>query len=149
MAASHVGELTSALSIGSGPGALLEATDFSAAMPAMTLSTGMAVAMPSADSLMPAQAGINAEATGTVEQIIADALNGGGSAPSIDALLSALPGQGLGEDAGLNGLATRIGDNVPNGDMGHSGVFTFDVANIITSEAMVLHHDAVQPVANG
>jgi hypothetical protein len=142
IAASHFGELTAALSIGSGgPNALLEATDFSAALPAMTQSNAMSVAMPTVQSLASAQGG--------VEQIIADALNGGGSAPSIDALLSALPGQGLGENAGLSGLATQIGDNVPIGDMLHGGVFTFDAATIITSEAMVLHHDAVQPVANG
>jgi hypothetical protein len=141
IAASHFGELTAALSIGSGPNALLEATDFTAALPAMMPSTAMSVAMPAVQSL--------ASAPGGVEQIIADALNGGGSGPSIDALLSALPGQGLGDNAGLNGLATQIGNNVPNGDMGHGGVFTFDAATIITSEAMVLHHDAVQPVANG
>jgi hypothetical protein len=80
---------------------------------------------------------------------VQDALQGGGSGPDIDALLSALPGAGLGENAGLQGLATQLGDSVSIGDMGHAGVFTFDAASIITTEAMVLHHDAVQPVANG
>ena len=141
IAASHFGELAAALPMGGGgPNGLLEASDLSAALPAMPQSNPMFVAMP-VQSLALAQGG--------VEQIIADALNGGGSAPSIDALLSALPGQGLGDNAGLDGLATQIGNGVPNGDMGHGGVFTFDVATIITSEAMVLHHDAVQPVANG
>jgi hypothetical protein len=104
--------------------------------------------MPSAEALMPLMDGVNAQTTGAVEQILADALQGG-SAASIDALLNALPGAGLGAEAGLKGLATPVGDTVPFGDMGHGGVFTFDAATIITSEAMVLHHDAVQPVANG
>ena len=98
---------------------------------------------------MPALAGVNAQTTGAVEQIVADALQGGGSSASIEAILNALPGQGLGDIAGLHGLATPIGNTVSIGDMGHAGVFTFDAAMIITSEAMVLHHDAVQPVANG
>ena len=33
--------------------------------------------------------------------------------------------------------------------MGQGAGFTFAGTNVITSEAMVLHHDAVQPVANG
>jgi T1SS-143 domain-containing protein len=151
IATSHVGELSATLSLGSGPTALLDATDFSAMMHMPAATVGMSVGMPvMAQSLVPAQAGVNAQANGTVEQIIADALHGGGhSGPSIDALLSALPGQGLGDTAGLHGLTTQLGADVPNGDMGHSGGFTFDVASIITTEAMVLHHDAVQPVANG
>jgi hypothetical protein len=98
---------------------------------------------------MPQVAGVNAQTTGAVEQILADALQGGGSAPNIDALLDGLPGGGIGEIAGLHQLASRAGEHVPAWDMGHGGGFTFDVASIITSEAMVLHHDAVQPVANG
>ena len=116
-------------------------------MPAPAM--GMDVAMVSADALMPQAAGVNAQTTGVVEQILADALHGGGSAPDIDALLSALPGGGIGENAGLHQLASPVGDHVPAWDMGHSGVFTMDVASIITMQAMVLHHDAVQPVANG
>jgi hypothetical protein len=98
---------------------------------------------------MPATAGLNVQHTGAVEQIVADALHGGGAGPDINALLNALPDSGLGGQAGLHGLATALSQGVSNGDMGHAGVFTFDVASIITSEAMVLHHDAVQPVANG
>jgi hypothetical protein len=149
IAASHVGELTAAMANDSGPESLLEATELAAATAVPLPATAMSVAMPTGESLMPAEGGVTAEANGSVAQIIADALNGGASAPSIDALLGALPGQGLGENAGLNGLATQLGDDVPNGDMGHGGVFTFDAAAIITSEAIVLHHDAIQPVANG
>jgi hypothetical protein len=113
-------------------------------------ATGMKVAMAAvAESLVPAETAASAQGTGTVGQIIADALHGGGNGPDINAMLNALPGAGLGENAGLQGLATQLGHDVPNGDTGHGGVFTFDVATIITTEAMVLHHDAVQPVANG
>ena len=148
LATGNIGELAVDLSIGSGPTALLEATDYSAMLQMPMPSTGMEVAMPSAESLMAMTAGVNAQTTGAVEQILADALQGG-AANSIDALLNALPGAGLGAEAGLKGLATPVGDSVPTWDMGQGGVFTFDAAMIITSEAMVLHHDAVQPVANG
>jgi hypothetical protein len=149
IAASHIGELTAGFSLGSGPNALLEATDFGGMLQMPAPAMGMDVAMVSADALMPQMAGVNAQTTGVVEQILADALHGGGSAPDIDALLSALPGGGIGENAGLHQLATQVGDHVPAWDMGHSGVFTMDIASIITMQAMVLHHDAVQPVANG
>ena len=149
IAASHVGELSANLSLGSGPNALLEATDFGAMLHMPAPATTMDVGMVSAESLMPQVAGVNAQTTGAVEQILADALQGGGSAPNIDALLNGLPGGGLGEIAGLHQLASRGGEHVPAWDMGHGGGFTFDVASIITTEAMVLHHDAVQPVANG
>jgi hypothetical protein len=103
---------------------------------------------PSLEALAPAMAGGNAQLPGTVEQIVADALHGGGGT-DINALLNALPGAGIGAEAGLHGLATLATDGVSFGDMGHSGGFTFDAASIITTEAMVLHHDAVQPAANG
>ncbi|HJS41506.1 MAG TPA: DUF5801 repeats-in-toxin domain-containing protein, partial [Sphingomicrobium sp.] len=146
MAASHIGELTTNLSLGSGPNALLEATDFGGMLQMPAPAMGMDVAMVSADALMPQVAGVNAQTTGAVEQILADALQGGGSAPDIDALLNALPG---GANVGLQNLATQAGDHVPTWDMGHGDVFTFDVASIITMQAMALHPDAVQPVANG
>jgi hypothetical protein len=112
-------------------------------------ATGMQVAMPAAAALVPAEAGVNAQGHGVIEQIVAEALHGGGAGPNIDAILNALPAQGLGDNGGLHDLATQLGHGVPNGDMGHGGVFTFDAASIITTEAMVLHHDAIQPVANG
>jgi hypothetical protein len=151
ISASNIGNLESALSIGSAPNALLDATDFGGMlqMPMSAMSTAMGVAMPSAESLMPAVTGVAEQHTGVVEQIVADALHGGGSGPDINALLNALPGAGLGAEAGLNGLATQAGENVPIGDMGHGGVFTFDVAAIITTEVMTLHTDAVQPAVNG
>jgi hypothetical protein len=148
IAASNVGELTANLSLGSGPAALLDATDFSTMLQMPAATTGMAVTA-SLEALVPQAAGVDAANNGAIGQILSDALQGGGSAPSIDALLSALPGAGLGEDAGLHGLASPVTDNVPAWDMGHAGGFTFDAASIMTVEAMVLHHDAVQPVANG
>ena len=50
--------------------------------------------------------------------------------------------------AALRSIAL-VGTDVSTWDTGHSGGFTFDVANIMTNPEMVLHHDAVQPVANG
>jgi hypothetical protein len=150
IAATHIGELSTSLSLGSGPNALLDATDFGAMLQMPAMATGMNVAMPSFESLMPQAAGVSAQGAGVIEQILADALQGGGSGPDINALLNALPGgSGLGEIAGLHGLATPVMDGVQGWDTGHGGVFTFDAASIITSEAMVLHHDAVQPVSNG
>jgi hypothetical protein len=145
--ASQIGELASPMSLGSAPNALLDATDFGGITQMPSLSNGLAVA--SGQSLVAAAAGIEVQHNAVVEQIVADALHGGGNGPDINALLNALPGAGLGAEAGLHGLATPVMEGVSNGDMGHAGVFTFDVASIITSEAMVLHHDAVQPVANG
>ncbi|MCL6684793.1 DUF5801 repeats-in-toxin domain-containing protein [Sphingomonas alba] len=156
IAASHIGELTSAFSIGNGPGALLDATDFGGAMHLQAMPTAMAVGMPSIHALVASASGMEAatssfgiQHTGQVQQIVADALHGGGSGGmDINALLNALPGAGLGDNAGLNGLATQIGHDVPTWDMGHAGAFTFGATNIMT-QPMVLHHDAVQPVVHG
>jgi hypothetical protein len=148
-AASHIGELTAGQSIGNGPTAPLEATDFAALMQAPTMATGLEVAMASIETLMPQAIGVEADVNAKLGSIVQDALQGGGSGVDIDALLNAWPGAGLGENAGLRGLASPVGDNVSTWDTGHAGGFTFDPASIITAEATVLHHDAVQPVANG
>jgi hypothetical protein len=156
IAASHVGELNSAFSIGNGPAALLDATDFGGMMSFQAGPTTMAVGMPSVHALVAGASGIEAQAssfgiqhTGAVQQIVADALHGGGTgAVDINALLNALPGAGLGDNAGLNSLATQIGHDVPTWDMGHAGAFTLGATNIMT-QPMELHHDAIQPVAHG
>jgi len=157
IAAANIGELTSAMSLGGGaPTALLDATDFSNIVSAQAMPTAMSVAMPSLHGLIAGASGIEVQASalnvqhaGTVEQIVADALHGGSAGQDINAMLNVLPGTGLGEVAGLHGLASPVGANVSAWDTGHEGGFTFDVANIMTSPAMVLHHDAIQPVANG
>ena len=134
IAASQVGELAVVSAVDEGPAALLDATDLSPMLQMPMASNGMAVTQE-----------IGA-VDGTVGQIVVDALEGGEAAPSIDALLAALPGAGLGENAGPESLASPIGDIVPTWDTGHAGVFTNGAASIITSEAIVLHHDAVQSV---
>ena len=70
MMASHIGDLTANLSLGSGPNALLEATDFGGMLQMPAPAMGMDVAMVSADALMPQAAGVNAQTTGVVEQIL-------------------------------------------------------------------------------
>ncbi len=82
---------------------------------------------------------------GEVAKVLADAVEHGG--PSIDAVLANLPASGAA--AALQALASHGGDAVPAWDNGHFGGFTPEVIALITTEAMVLHHDAVQPVVNG
>ena len=104
--------------------------------------------MPSAAALV-AMAGLDAgQSAVSVESIVASALQGGGG-PDINALLSALPGQGIGADAGLDALASIGNGTVPSWDMGQGAGFTSVGPNAITTEALVLHHDAIQPIANG
>jgi hypothetical protein len=117
---------------------LLDATDLGAVLQMPTASNGMTVTQP--------VVAMDAKPDGSVGQMVAEALEGGAATPSIDALLDSLPGAGLGENAGPDSLASPIGDNVPTWDTVQAGAFTNGAANIITTEAMVLHHDAVQPV---
>ncbi len=142
-----IGELAGNTFDGMSHTALLQGTDMIAspmAMPTMASN----VAMPSAEALI-AMAGLDAgQSAVSVESIVANALQGGGG-PDIDALLSALPGQGIGADAGLDALASLGNGTVPSWDMGHGAGFTLAGPNAITTEALVLHHDAIQPIANG
>ena len=126
---------------------LLQGSDMVSAPIAMPMMSSN-IAMPSAEALV-AMAGIDAgQSTVAVDTMIANALQGGGG-PDIDALLSALPSQGIGADAGIDALASLGNGNVPSWDTGHGAGFTFAAANAITTEALVLHHDAIQPIANG
>ena len=148
IATSQVGELSAELSLGSDVNSLLEATELEAAVLLPTPSNGMQVALPPVDALAAEGSDGNSQTNGVVEQILADALSGGGSG-DINAILNALPGAGLGDLAAVNGLASPGGEGVPTSDTAQYGGFTFDPANIMTDTAMVLHHDAIQPVANG
>jgi T1SS-143 domain-containing protein len=126
------------------PMGLGEATNaMSGHMQMPTVDTG--IAMPSFETMAALD---GAKHSGTVEKILADALSGG-DGPSIDALLNALPGPEVGGIAGLDGSASGIPAAVPTWDMGATGGFTIPSIDLITSEAMVLHHDAVQPMMNG
>jgi len=78
---------------------------------------------------------------GLVEMVLAETVENGGQS-GIDALLASLPNAPTAADS----LASQPGSGVPAWDNGHFGGFTPGAQQIITTEAMVLHHDAVQPV---
>ena len=129
------------------PTALLHGSDFIAGQMAMPMLASN-VAMPSANALV-AMAGLNtAQSSVTVDAIVADALQGGGG-PDINALLSSLPSQGFAANAGTDSMTSLSAGLVPTWDTGHGAGFTFAGTNLMTTEALVLHHDAIQPVANG
>ena len=129
------------------PTALLQGSDMIAGQMAMPMLASN-VAMPSADALV-AMAGLNtAQSSATVDAIVADALQGGGG-PDINALLSSLPSQGFAANAGTDSMTSLSAGLVPTWDTGHGAGFTFAGTNLMTTEALVLHHDAIQPVANG
>jgi hypothetical protein len=103
-----------------------------------------AVAMPSAEMIMPALEGVAAsaldaaagpKATGEVARVIAEALSGGGNDAVIDALLDALPGQGHGAEA-LASLAAGHGF----ADAGHFGMHALAKAAFAV-EALAVHAD--------
>ncbi|HMI40913.1 MAG TPA: DUF5801 repeats-in-toxin domain-containing protein, partial [Sphingomicrobium sp.] len=132
------------------PADLLEATDAPASAPANDI-VSPTVAMPSAEALTGAAAqhgeSEGAQASAVVGKVLVDALHGGGAEQSIDALLATLPGHGNAENAAADALASQPVGAVPTWDTGHLAAFTAH-ANF-TMEAVALHHDAVQPVANG
>ena len=104
--------------------------------------------MPSADALV-AMGAASVDAAKSVESIVMDALDGGHGA-SIDTLLSALPGGP--ENGGIATIempASGFDAGVSTWDTGHGATFTLGGADFITSEALLLHHDAIQPVVNG
>nr|WP_240913935.1 DUF5801 repeats-in-toxin domain-containing protein [Sphingomonas sp. HDW15A] len=113
------------------------------ALPAMATT----VAMPTAEAIM-ALENSPAATIDTVEQILVDALAGGG-VNQIDTLMNALPDNGNGGIAQIDSAASGLHGLVPTWDMGGDAGFTPAVPTIITAEAMMLHVDAIQPVANG
>ncbi|MEO8618912.1 MAG: hypothetical protein ABI412_06070, partial [Sphingomicrobium sp.] len=125
---------------------LLTATDAMAAHMAIP-NMASDIVMPTAASLA-AMSVMGVQHTTTVEQIVADALHGG-NAQSMDALLNALPN--VQENTGnlaIGTLASGFDTSVPTWDMGHGATFTGG-AELITHEALMLHHDAIQPAVNG
>ena len=89
-----------------------------------------------------------AQTIDTVEMILGDALQGGGVNP-IDSVLNGFgPGE-IGGIAVIDGAASGFQAGVSAWDMGGAGGFTPAVTNVITNEALMLHHDAIQPAANG
>ena len=108
------------------------------------------IVMPSVEALESLANGDGGvQRNGTVEKVLAAALEGGSGGGEIDALLATLPGGANGANAALDALATHDGDAVPGWDMGQGGHFQADALMNIVTEALMLHHDAVQPAING
>jgi T1SS-143 domain-containing protein len=105
------------------------------------------VAMVSAEALQAAGVAGNAQHGGSVEQIVAEALGHGNASATVDALLNALPG-GNGAVGQLANLASPAANAVPGGDMSVHGGFATS-HDMIMNMHVAMHHDAVQPVANG
>ena len=106
--------------------------------------------MPSAEMIAAAKAegGSEGEAksNAVVDQVVADALAGGGDGTDIDAVIDAIANQNGEAKGALEGLASQ----------GHGGGSHWDTAGLghfsgghgpFTMEAIQLHHDAVQPAA--
>ena len=126
--------------------ALATGTDVIASQ--MTLPTmATAVAMPSAEAISALEHSPVATID-TVEQILVDALAGGG-VNQIDALMNALPDTGNGGIPQIDSAASGFLNPVPGWDMGGDAGFTPAVPAIITADAMMLHVDAIQTAANG
>ena len=83
------------------------------------------VSMPSAEALIAASLeggeSEGGQANAVVGQVLVDALEGGGAEASVDALLEALPAQGLGENAAVEALASQPARPFRLGTCGHSG----------------------------
>ncbi|HVH38003.1 MAG TPA: hypothetical protein VM757_05385, partial [Sphingomicrobium sp.] len=111
----------------------------SQAADASSFATGD-VAMPSLEALAASvgQHGANAQETGNVAQVLADALAGGGGA-DIDGLLASLPGNG---GSVADALASHGMTSVPGWDMGAFGGFT-PINSAFTMETLELHQAAV------
>jgi hypothetical protein len=129
---------------------LLEATEAPASVTVESIVAPM-VSVPSAEALIAAQLesgeSEGSQANAVVGMVLVDALEGGGADASVDALLEALPAQGLGENAAVEALASQPSTDVSAWDTGHLGGYA--AGQNFTMEAVALHHDAVQPVANG
>jgi VCBS repeat-containing protein len=132
------------------PADLLEATDAPVSLGAASI-VAPTVSMPSAEALIAAKLEDGATAgspdDAIIGKVLIDALEAGGADANVDALLEALPAQESGANAALETLASPPDAAGPAWDAGHSGGWSAN-ANF-TMEAMTLHHDAVQPVANG
>ena len=85
----------------------------------------------------------HAVSIGDVSRVLADALTGGGAAPSIDQLLNALPGHGGGGAGGLESFANQIVAGAPAWDGGLAGVMDHHVAFAIAQ--VMFHQDALPP----
>ena len=86
--------------------------------------------------------GDHAASVGDVSRVLAEALAGGGGAPSIDQLLDALPTPG----GGTSGLESFAGQNVAGGSASEGGLAGFmDQHFAYAIEQVMFHQDALPP----
>lgn len=132
------------------PTELLAGTDAADGNGAAASMVAPMIVMPSAEAL---EAMGNGQSGGqhntVVGKVIAEALEGGGGGGQIDGLLAGLAGGGNGGNPVLDALAIQNGGAVSGWDMGNGGSFQADLLVKVVAEAMMLHHDAVQPAING
>jgi hypothetical protein len=79
-----------------------------------------------------------AQTTGEVARVLADALSGGGHAPSLDALIDSLSGHGHGPEAAHDAMASHVLAAMGSWDMGQmpsSATFGFHAALAVHSDA--------------
>jgi hypothetical protein len=151
---SEQARLTSEAAQAPEPDALPQGTEAPASAPAQSSFTSAGVAMPSAE-MLEAAANENAAAQGEgrgqgtheLGRVLADALAGGRDGPNLDAVINALARHGQGGDQGVDdALASQAAAAVPGWNMGGGAHFQ-TAHSAFTVEAMMLHHDAVQPAA--
>jgi hypothetical protein len=107
------------------------------------------VAMVSAEALeAAANDNGSAQQGGSVEQIVADALDQGGAA-DLDAVLANLPDGGNGALQALAHMASPDGAAVSSWHMGSHGAVGAGFDMMFKMDVATHHQDAVQPVANG
>lgn len=146
-AAFHAGDLGTMSGMEVATQSLLAATD-SMGGPVAMPSIATDIAMPTADAMV-AMGVAGLQQTASIDQIVADALQGG-NGPSLDTLLNAFAGgPEMGGIATIDMPASGFDVAVSPWDSGAGATFTFGGADFITSEALVLHHDAIQPAVNG
>ena len=129
--------------------ALLGGTDAPAHSAAVTSIAPAMVAMPSAQAMAAAGlTGTGVQHGGEVAREIVSGLTDGHGQAQLDALINALPGHANGEGPGTAIAASLVAQGVSSWDTGHVAAFQMIAAHTNTIEAVMLHHDAVQPVAH-
>ncbi|WP_294121532.1 DUF5801 repeats-in-toxin domain-containing protein [Sphingomonas sp.] len=107
-----------------------------------------AVAMVSAAALQAAGLDGNAQHSGSVEKIVAEALGQGNGHGAIDAILDAFHG-GNGSGAAIANLASAGANAVSAWDMASNGGSAGATEMLMKVGAEMLHHDMVLPTHNG
>ncbi|MEG3155927.1 VCBS domain-containing protein, partial [Sphingomonas sp. RB1R13] len=129
--------------------ALLGGTDAPAHAVAATSFAPVMIAMPSAQAMAVAGlTGNGVQHSGDVAREIVSGLTDGHGQAQLDALINALPGHADGAGPGTAIAASLVAQGVSSWDTAHVAAFQMIAAHANTIEAVMLHHDAVQPVAH-